>query len=173
MIPKRAIFFDRDGTLIYAPVDNNNKPKSIKNLCQIRIEKDTIQVCKFLSKHFLLFLVTNQPEIPRLINSKVNVENINNFLKKKLILSEVMTNYSDDENDFYRKPNPGMILYLSKKYNINIKKSYIIGDRWRDIDAGNKIGCNTIFIDKNYNEKLNTKPRFKVKKLRQVLKYIK
>ena len=173
MRTNRAIFFDRDGTLISAPLDVNNKPKSIKNLCQIQIEKEAIQICKFLSKHFLLFLITNQPEVPRLVNSRVNVESINNFLKQKLILSEVMTNYSNDENNFYRKPNPGMILKLSKKYNINIKKSYLIGDRWRDIDAGNKVGCNTIFIEKYYNEKLNTKPRFVVKKLQQILKYIK
>ena len=173
MKKNRAIFFDRDGTLIFAPVNSNNEPKSIKNLCQLQITNSTIEVCKFLSKHFLLFLITNQPDIPRLVNSRVNVENINNFLKKKLILSDVVTNYSDDENNFFRKPNPGMILYLSKKYNINLKKSYLVGDRWRDIDAGNKVGCSTIFIDKNYNEKLNSKPKFIVKKIQQILKFVK
>ena len=173
MRKNRAIFFDRDGTLIFAPINSDNKPKSIKNLCQLQIEKNAIQVCKFLSKHFLLFLITNQPEIPRMVNSRVNVENINNFLKKKLNLLEVVANYSDDENNLYRKPNPGMVIYLSNKYNINLKRSYLVGDRWRDIDAGNRVGCNTILIQKNYNEKLNSKPKYVVKKLQQILKFIK
>ena len=55
MKKNRAIFFDRDGTLIFAPVNSNNEPKSIKNLCQLQITNSTIEVCKFLSKHFFLF----------------------------------------------------------------------------------------------------------------------
>lgn len=173
MKQKRAIFFDRDGTLIFAPVDKDRKPKSIKNLCQIFIDINTINLCKILSKKFLLFLITNQPEIPRKKNSKINVENINMYIKKKLNLKDVITNYSDDEKDFYRKPNPGMILFLAKKYNLRLNSSYVVGDRWKDVDAGNKAGCKTIFIENNYNEKLNSKPDFKVKKIFQILKHIK
>ena len=54
--------------------------------------------------------------------------------------------YSDDENNLYRKPNQ-MVIYLSNKYNINLKRSYLVGDRWRDIDVGNDC-CNTILIQK-------------------------
>lgn len=72
-----------------------------------------------------------------------------------------------------RKPNPGMLFEATKKHNINLKKSYFIGDRWRDVDAGNKSGCKTIFINRNYNEKLNTKPMFIVKKISEIYKCIK
>ena len=58
-----------------------------------------------------------------------------------------------------------MIFQAKKKYNINLKKSYFIGDRWRDVDAGNKSGCKTIFINRNYNEYLKSKPNYTAKKI--------
>ncbi len=66
-----------------------------------------------------------------------------------------------------------MLFFAKKKFGLEMKKSYVVGDRWRDIDAGFAANCKTIFIDKNYNEKLNNKPDFKVKHFKQILKYIK
>ena len=63
----------------------------------------------------------------------------------------------------FRKPNIGMLNKANKIYNLDLSKSFVIGDRWRDIDAGKRSGCKTIFIDKNYNEKLNQRPDFRVK----------
>ena len=65
-----------------------------------------------------------------------------------------------------------MLIDAKKKYNIEFNNSYFIGDRWRDIDAGKKIGCKTIFIDRMYNEKLNFKPDYVVKDMKQILKII-
>ena len=64
-----------------------------------------------------------------------------------------------------------MLIAAKEKYNLNIKKSFFIGDRWRDVDAGNAAGCKTIFIDRTYNEKLNKKPNFIVKNLKKRFKY--
>ena len=65
-----------------------------------------------------------------------------------------------------------MLIAAKEKYNLNIKKSFFIGDRWRDVDAGNAAGCKTIFIDRTYIEKLNKKPNFIVKNLKNVLSII-
>ena len=108
-----------------------------------------------------------------LAEEKINVENINFFLKRKLCLDDILVNYSDNENDYFRKPGPGMLYYAEKKFNINLKLSYVVGDRWRDIDAGSAAKCKTIFIDRNYNEKLNCKPNFTVKSIKQILNFIK
>ena len=170
---KKCIFFDRDGTLIDTPNNNLNKPKSYNNLNQIHIKSDVVDVCKKLKKEYLLILFTNQPDVKRKKNSKINVENINLYLKKKLFLDYILVNYSDNENNYFRKPNPGMLFFAKKKFGLEMKKSYVVGDRWRDIDAGFAANCKTIFIDKNYNEKLNNKPDFKVKHFKQILKYIK
>ncbi len=170
---RKCIFFDRDGTLIDTPINKSLKPKSFNNLNQIHLRKDVIETCSFLKKKYLLMLFTNQPDVSRGKNSKINVENINFFLKRKLCLDDILVNYSDNENDYFRKPGPGMLYYAEKKFNINLKLSYVVGDRWRDIDAGSAAKCKTIFIDRNYNEKLNCKPNFTVKSIKQILNFIK
>ena len=118
-------------------------------------------------------LLTNQPDVKRKKNSKINVENINLYLKKKLFLDYILVDYSDDENSYFRKPNPGMIFFAKKKFDLDLEKSYVVGDRWRDIDAGFAANCKTIFIDKSYDEKLNHEPDFRVKNFKQILRYIK
>ena len=67
-----------------------------------------------------------------------------------------------------RKPLPGMLIEAAEKHNINLKKSFMIGDRWRDIDAGNSVGCTTIFIDYKYKEKLKSNPNYTVKSLEKL-----
>ena len=173
MHKKKCIFFDRDGTLIDIPKHKFSKPKSFNNLNQVHLRKEVIEVCSLLKKKYLLMLFTNQPDVTRRKNSKINVENINLFLKKKLYLDNILVNYSDNEEDYFRKPNPGMLFYAEKKFDIDLKNSYVVGDRWRDIDAGSAAKCKTIFIDKNYSEKLNCRPDFIVKNIKQILKFIK
>ena len=170
---KRCIFLDRDGTLIDTPETKSLKPKSFNNLNQVHLKKDVIEVCSHLKKNYMLMLFTNQPDVTRKKNSKVNVENINLFLKKRLSLDNILVNYSDDEKNYFRKPNPGMLFYAKKIFDIDLKRSYVVGDRWRDIDAGVAAKCTTIFIDNNYSEKLNCKPDFIVKNIKQILKIIK
>lgn len=170
---KKCIFFDRDGTLIDTPKSRQNKPKSFNNLNQIHLKMEVIDVCLKLKRNYLLMLLTNQPDVKRKKNSKINVENINLYLKKKLSLDYILVDYSDDEKNYFRKPNPGMILFAKKKFNLDLEKSFVVGDRWRDIDAGFVTKCKTIFIDKNYNEKLNHEPDFKIKSFKEILKYIK
>jgi D-glycero-D-manno-heptose 1,7-bisphosphate phosphatase len=168
----KGIFFDRDGTLIDIPKYTGFKPQSFKKLNQVHIKKDVIEACTILKKKYLLFLITNQPDVSRGLNSKINVENINSYLQRKLFLDEVMVSYSDDDKDYFRKPNPGMIIGIKQKYKLDLTKSFVVGDRWRDIDAGYKANCKTILIDNNYKEKINKKPDFTVKKFKQILKYI-
>ena len=168
-----AIFLDRDGVLIKAPLSKDLKPISIKKVDQITFIHGIKKFCKTLKKKYLLIIITNQPEYIRKKNSKRNIKNINNYVKNKLNIDDIFTCYSDDVKNINRKPNPGMIFQAKKKYNINLKKSYFIGDRWRDVDAGNKSGCKTIFINRNYNEYLKSKPNYTVKKISEIYKYIK
>jgi histidinol phosphatase-like enzyme len=71
-----------------------------------------------------------------------------------------------------RKPKTGMIKEAIKKYKINPKKSFLIGDRLIDIQAGRKMNCMNIFIDRNYDEKKPEKVVPFVKSFRQAAKYI-
>ena len=170
----KAIFLDRDGVIIEAPVINDT-PKSSKTLNEIKLCKGIASFCKFyLKKNFYLIMITNQPDYSRKTNTKKNINNINNFLKKKLILHDVCVCFCDEkDNCINRKPNPGMILKSKKKYNLDLKKSFLIGDRWRDIGAGNNAKCKTIFINKNYKEKMKFKPTYEIKYLSEIYKIIK
>ena len=172
MVKKKAIFFDRDGVLIEAPVDEKNKPKSIRNVKELRFTKDIIQICKFLKKDYLLFMITNQPDFIRRNNTKKNIIEINKFVKKKLNLSKVFVCFCEKDSCPNRKPNPGMIRKASKLFNLSLKNSYVIGDRWRDIGAGKKAGCKTIFIDRKYNEKNPYKSDFSVNSTDKILKIL-
>lgn len=170
-IKEAAIFFDRDGVLIDAPLINN-KPTSIKTVKQIKLCKSILEVCNYYKDNYYLIMITNQPDYSRGVNSKKNIINVNNFLKKKLNLDMIYVCYSDNEKNIDRKPNPGMLLKAKKKYKINLKKSFMIGDRWRDIGAGNRAGCRTIFIDRNYSEKLTYKPNYSIRKLKDIFSII-
>jgi D-glycero-D-manno-heptose 1,7-bisphosphate phosphatase len=171
-IKEAAIFFDRDGVLIEAPLINK-KPTSVQSLKDVKLCKNILEICQYYKKNYYLIMVTNQPDYSRGVNSKKNIININNFLKKKLNLDMIYVCYSDNEKCIDRKPNPGMLLKAKKKYKINLKKSFMIGDRWRDVGAGNRAGCRTIFIDRNYSEKLIYKPNYSIRKLKDILLIIK
>lgn len=166
-----AIFFDRDGVLIKAPIVNG-LPKSSQTIQEIILCEGIVDFCKFFKKRYKLIMITNQPDVERGINTKENILKINSFLKETLLLDDVYVCYSADDKCYDRKPNPGMLEKAAKKHIINSNKSYFIGDRWRDIQAGKKFGCKTIFIDREYDEILNVKPDFKVKNIKEIFDII-
>ena len=172
----KAIFLDRDGVLNKVVLREKGKligsPKSLKELKLIpNIKKVTFNLKK---QGYLLIMVTNQPDYLRKKNSKKNILQINYFLKKKLFLDDIFVCFHDDSSKCKcRKPKPGMLFKAQKKHKINLKESYFIGDRWRDIEAGRKAKCKTVLLDYNYKEKIKTKPDFKIKKIIQVLEIIK
>jgi len=158
---KKAIFLDRDGVINKAFI-KDGLPKSPNSLSELKIlpgVKESILRLKELD--FICLVVTNQPDVPRGKINKNTVIEMNNFLKKEIELDDIFVCYHDDkDNCNCRKPKPGLLLQAIKKWNVDFKKSFIIGDRWRDIQAGEKIGCKTIFIDYKYKEKKPNNPDF-------------
>ena len=169
----KALFFDRDGTIIKSNISKNRKPQAIKELKECKIFPSAKKILNQLKKDYLIFLITNQPDVGRGKNTKKNVNQINKFLKKKLPIKKIYTCYCDNDKCKFRKPNSGMLKDAKKKYKINFQKSFVIGDRWKDIETGKKVDCKTIIIDRKYNEKLKSKPNYTIKKLSQVIQIIK
>ena len=149
-----AVFLDRDG-VINSAVVVNGKPFPPSNLSELNLLKGVQQALRLLDDAgWLLIVVTNQPDVARGTKSKKDIENIHSYLSAILPIKEFKVCYHDDaDNCSCRKPLPGMILDAAKIYNINLVNSYMIGDRWRDIEAGLNAGCKTIFIDYNYDER--------------------
>ena len=83
------------------------------------------------------------------------------FLKNKLPLDDIYVCWHGKDGDCdCRKPLPGMLFKAAMDWNIDLEKSFLVGDRWKDIDAGESAGCKTVFIDYGYNEILRNEPDF-------------
>lgn len=151
---KRAVFLDRDGVVIEAQI-KDDRPYPAANAESMRIPGGTGDVLGRLKDcGYLLIVVTNQPDIARGTQTREVVDEMNRRLRAELPLDDVLTCYHDDGDDCEcRKPRPGLILRAAQQYGIDLSESCLIGDRWRDIDAGANAGCKTILIDRGYAER--------------------
>ena len=171
---KKAVFFDRDGTLIETFFSKKKKiPIAIKYIKDLRIVKGAKEVINKLSKKYLILIITNQPDVSRGKNTKQNVIKINSKLKNVLKIDDIFTCYSSDDSNHMRKPKPGMIYLARKKYEIKLEKSYVVGDTYKDILAGQKAKCKTILLKKKYNKSQQYKPDYIIKNLKDILEIIK
>ena len=158
---KKSVFLDRDGVInkVYIKDGLPESPNSLNELKIIPGVRESIIKLKKLN--FICLMVTNQPNVSRKKIDKNSVIQMNNFLKNEISLDDIFVCYHDDsDNCNCRKPKPGLLLQAGKKWDVDFKKSFMIGDRWRDIQAGEKVGCKTIFLDYKYNEKKPKKPDF-------------
>ena len=112
----KAVFLDRDGVLIKAPVTRDRKPLSIKNISKLKFLPTVIKTCKVLKSKYLLIMITNQPDVSRKKIKKFKVDETNILIKKKLNLDDVFVCYTDNDKSKFRKPNPGMILKAAAKF---------------------------------------------------------
>lgn len=170
---KKALFFDRDGTIIKSKISHRNKPIAIKTIQECRIYPSVKKILNRFKKNYLIFIITNQPDVKRKKNSKKNVVKINKYLKKKLPIIKIYTCFCDNDKCKFRKPNIGMLKKASKQYKIDLKSSYVIGDRWKDIETGIKANCKTIFINRKYNEKFKSNPNHSINSFYQIDRIIK
>ncbi|MCH9614518.1 MAG: D-glycero-alpha-D-manno-heptose-1,7-bisphosphate 7-phosphatase [Chlamydiia bacterium] len=153
---KRAVFLDRDG-VINAPIFADGRsypPKTLKEFKLIPGVKEALETLH--QEGFLLILTTNQPDVGRGTQKREIVEAMHQKLRDELPFTDIEVCF-DDSLDTY-KPKPGMLLNAAKKHNIDLRSSFMVGDRWRDVDAGTAAGCSTIFIDLGYKESLNKSP---------------
>jgi len=155
-IKGKAVFLDRDGVINRSKIIRGN-PYPPDNLSELYIFPDVFSCTTRLKDlGFQLIVVTNQPDVFRGKTTKENVNKINEYLIKKLPLDEIIVCFHDDiHNCECRKPLPGMLVSAAKKKSIDLKKSFMIGDRWKDILAGTDAGCKTILMRSNHKEKLN------------------
>jgi D-sedoheptulose 7-phosphate isomerase len=159
MSQRRAVFLDRDGVLNDVVV-RDGKPFPPERVDDLHIPDGTAGTLERLKDgNFMLLVVTNQPDVARGMQSREVVEAMASRLRAELPLDEIFTCFHDDrDNCTCRKPRPGLMVEAANKYGINLNQSYLVGDRWRDIDAGAKAGCRTIWIDRGYVERSPDSP---------------
>jgi D-glycero-D-manno-heptose 1,7-bisphosphate phosphatase len=159
MTGRRAVFIDRDGVINRALVREGKPypPARLEDLEVLPGVKDALQALR--EAGFLLIVATNQPDVARGTQSREVVEGMHAHLMATLPLDEIKTCYGTDTEscDCY-KPRPGMLLEAQHQYGIDMRRSIMVGDRWRDVGAGKAAGTFTIFIDYGYQERRPDSP---------------
>jgi D-glycero-D-manno-heptose 1,7-bisphosphate phosphatase len=158
----RAVFLDRDGVINRAFL-RNGKPHPPATLEQLEILPGTLEALTRLKQRgFLLLVATNQPDVARGAQTREQIEQMHAILAAQLPLDHFLVCYHDDKDDCAcRKPKPGLLLQAARDHHIALDQSFLVGDRWRDVDAGNAAGCQTVWIDYGYSERGPSRPAAK------------
>jgi D-glycero-D-manno-heptose 1,7-bisphosphate phosphatase len=171
----RAVFLDRDG-VINQPKVIDGKPYPPLSIDEFVIIEGVAEGCRMLKDAgFLLVVTTNQPDVGRGTLKQEVVDTIHQHMTRVLPIDRVEVCFhpgkgaSDCE---CRKPKPGMLLTAARELNIDLARSWMVGDRWRDIDCGHAAGVRTVFIDYGYNEPLKRQPHFRARNLREAAETI-
>ncbi|OGT30341.1 MAG: D,D-heptose 1,7-bisphosphate phosphatase [Gammaproteobacteria bacterium RIFCSPHIGHO2_12_FULL_35_23] len=170
----KAIFLDRDG-VINESIVRDGKPYAPLSLAELKITTGAKEALKQLKQAgYLLIVVTNQPDVGRGKVAQAIIESINQALQQQLPLDAIEVCYHDDTaNCLCRKPKPGMMLQAAKKYQIDLTQSYLIGDRAKDVEAGQAAGCKTVWLESGYREPgPKAPPSFKASSLDQAVQWI-
>ena len=165
---KSAVFLDRDGVINRALV-RDGKPYPPSSLAEFEILPDVPEACaKLKQAGFLLVVVTNQPDVGRGTMTQETVETLHRHMCQTLPLDRVEVCYHAGRNESEcdcRKPRTGMLRNAARELSIDLSHSFMVGDRWRDIDCGHAAGCTTILVDYGYDEPLRQRPDYRVKSL--------
>ena len=114
----------------------------------------------------MLVVVTNQPDVARGTTPRATIDAIHEALRQQLTLDAIYACFHDDADQCHcRKPAPGMLLDAARDLDLDLARSWMVGDRWRDIDAGRAAGCRTAWIDRGYAERAPTEFDVKVRSL--------
>ena len=164
-VTRSAVFLDRDGVL-NRPVIRNGLPFPPATLGEFELYADVAEDCAQLKQAgFFLVVVTNQPDVGRGTQSRELVEAMNRKLRDAVpSLDAIEICYhagaSHGEPCDCRKPKPGMLFRAAANHAIDLRRSFFIGDRWRDVDCAHAVGCRAVFIDRGYKEPLRQPPAF-------------
>ncbi len=164
----RAVFLDRDGVINQCKV-LEGKPYPPSSVEEFVVLPGVHEACVKLKRAgFLLIVATNQPDVGRGTLKREIVEQIHSQLLHALPIDRIEICYHPGKGASdcdCRKPKPGMLMRAAQQLNIDLRSSWMVGDRWRDIDSGHAAGCRTILIDYGYNEALRHQPDFRAKNL--------
>jgi len=176
-VRRRGVFLDRDG-VINKPVVREGRPYPPAEAGDFELYEDVAAGCaRREAAGYLLVVVTNQPDVARGTQTRAAVEAMHRKMLEALPQIagvEICWHAGADRGDSCdcRKPEPGMVLRAAKAFDLDLDQSFLIGDRWRDVDCGYRAGCRTVFIDRDYSEQLRQPPDWTVKTFGQAVEVI-
>jgi D-glycero-D-manno-heptose 1,7-bisphosphate phosphatase len=149
---RRAVFLDRDGVLVETLVreDRAFAPVSLE---EFRLEKDAgFHVGRLAEAGLLPIVVTNQPEVGRGLIAPAVLEEMHERLRKAVPVEDIFVCVHDSRDGCEcRKPKPGMLYAAAEKWDVDLRRSFMVGDRGSDTEAGHTAGCYTVLIERPYS----------------------
>jgi D-glycero-D-manno-heptose 1,7-bisphosphate phosphatase len=172
-VVRRAVFLDRDGVINRAIVrDGRPYPPATVEAVEV-LPGVADGLARLHDAGFRLVVVTNQPDIARGTQGRDVVDAIHARLASLLPIDEFrVCDHDDDDLCACRKPKSGLLEEAARAAGIDLPASFMVGDRWRDVEAGRAAGCRTIFIDYHYAERRPDAPDVTVQSLAEAVDWI-
>lgn len=171
---RAAVFLDRDGVLNRSFVGPDGVTRPPSGLDEFVLMPGVRDACRELrALGFLLIAATNQPDVARGTQRRDVVEAIHRRLQEEVNLDDIRVCYHDDYHRCdCRKPKPGLLVAAARERGIDLTSSFMIGDRWRDIEAGQRAGCTTILLKSVHAEPISVEPTVRISSLRSAVRWI-
>jgi D-glycero-D-manno-heptose 1,7-bisphosphate phosphatase len=150
---RSAVFLDRDGVLLRTDVRDGvpHPPSGVDEMEILPGVSDALH--RLVAAGYRLIVVTNQPDVARGTRQRCEVEQINAALRSALPIEAVYVCYHDNvDRCACRKPAPGLLLWAAEEHQIDLPSSFMVGDRWSDVVAGERAGCRTLLIHRPYSQ---------------------
>ena len=170
----KAVFLDRDGTIIVDPPDER-----VDKIEKIQLFPQTLEALKLLAGlDFGVIIITNQAGIAEGRITEEEFEVINGKVLDMLkpsgikVLKTYMCPHGPDDNCDCRKPKPTMILQAAKDFDIDLANSYMIGDHLSDIMAGVNAGTKTILVQTGNTPETSEEATYTAANLLEAVRYI-
>lgn len=170
---RRAVFLDRDG-VINRSLERGGRPYAPTLMAEFEILPRVAESLLELRRSgFLNIVVTNQPDLKTGKQSPEVLQMMHERLLDELALDAIQVcPHTDEDECSCRKPRPGMLLDAARKLQIDLGSSWMVGDRWRDIAAGQAAGCRCCFVDYGYVERQPEQPFHSVTSLPEAVAVI-
>jgi D-glycero-D-manno-heptose 1,7-bisphosphate phosphatase len=154
-----AVFLDRDGVLNRAFV-RAGKPYPPATLEEFELLPGVEAAARRLKgEGFALVVATNQPDVAKGLQRREVVDAMHDRLRRALPLDAIKVCWCvEGPGCGCYKPEPGLLLDAAGELGLDLARSFMVGDRWRDVGAGRRAGCFTILIDRGYDEPLTETP---------------
>lgn len=169
----RAVFLDRDGVINRATV-REGRPYPPAHIDELEILPGVPDaLARLRAAGFRLVVVTNQPDVARGTQRREVIDAMHAHLMAALPLDEIrVCPHDDGDQCVCRKPRPGLLEAAARDAGLSLVDSVMVGDRWRDVEAGRLAGCRTVFIDYGYSEPHPAPPDLVVGSLAEAVGWI-
>jgi D-glycero-D-manno-heptose 1,7-bisphosphate phosphatase len=168
-----AVFLDRDGVLnrVFERDGVTHPPACIEEFSLLPGAAEAVR--RLHAAGFVLVVVTNQPDVARGVQTHEGVEAIHEHLRAELPMLEVLACYHDDADGCdCRKPKPGLLREAARRWTIDLRRSFLVGDRWSDVAAGQAAGCRALLVETPYSGGARCRPDRRVRNLAEAAEWI-